>query len=152
MLDASITVSMDPFGAFVGDQLGPAQRPTGSSMQSFFIGVGSVVASSLPWLLTRAGVSNESTAASGLAAVPDSVRYSFDLGAAVLFLAIGWTVLRTREYPPETLHGFSDSLATPEPPVALTTDRGQRAQGLFWATLGLAGLATVAVTHLDKQL
>ena len=152
ILDASINVSMEPFRAFVGDQLGPAQRPTGYSMQSFFIGIGSVVASALPWTLTRMGASNHATAASGLAAVPDSVRYSFDLGAAVLLLAIGWTVLRTREYPPATLHGFRDSVATKEAPLATITSSGQRAKGLFWAFVGLAGLATVTMAHLDKQL
>jgi maltose/moltooligosaccharide transporter len=152
MLDASINVSMEPFRAFVGDQLGPAQRPTGYSMQSFFIGIGSVVASSLPWILTRMGVSNHATAASGLAAVPDAVRYSFDLGAAVLFLAVGWTVLRTREYPPETLHGFRDSIASPETAVVPAIAGGQRMKGLFWATVGLAALATVTVMDLDKQL
>ena len=51
ILDASINVSMEPFRAFVGDQLAPAQRPAGYAMQSFFIGVGSVVASLLPWML-----------------------------------------------------------------------------------------------------
>ncbi|HLQ12942.1 MAG TPA: MFS transporter [Steroidobacteraceae bacterium] len=152
MLDASINVSMEPFRAFVGDQLGPAQRPTGYSMQSFFIGVGSVVASALPWTLTRMGVSNHATGASGLAAVPDSLRYSFDLGAAVLFLAIGWTVLRTREYPPEVLHGFRDSVATPEPAGTVRAAGGQSAKGLIWALLGLAGLITVTAAQLDKQL
>jgi maltose/moltooligosaccharide transporter len=152
VLDASINVSMEPFRAFVGDQLGPAQRPAGYSMQSFFIGIGSVVASALPWLLTRMGVSNHATTASGLAAVPDSVRYAFELGAAVLFLAIGWTVLRTREYPPETLLGFRDSVATPEVPVVPATAGGRRAKGLFWAAVGIACLAGVTMAHLDRQL
>src|SRR5690554_598720 len=58
VLDASINVSMEPFRAFVGDQLPPKQRPTGFAMQSFFIGVGSIVASMLPWLLAKASVSN----------------------------------------------------------------------------------------------
>src|ERR687891_1408766 len=51
ILDASLNVSMEPFRAFVGDQLSPRQRPTGYAMQSFFIGIGAVVASLLPWLL-----------------------------------------------------------------------------------------------------
>src|SRR5688572_1430597 len=108
MLDASINVAMEPFRAFVADQLPESQRPAGYSMQSFFIGVGAVVASMLPWLLTHAGVSNEGTTESP---VPDSVRYSFEIGAVVLLGAILWTVARTREYPPATLHGFAD--ATP---------------------------------------
>src|SRR5260221_514757 len=152
ILDASISVAMEPFRAFGGDQLGPAQRPRGYSMQSFFIGVGSVVASGLPWVLTRMGVSNHATTASGLASVPDSVRYAFELGAAVLFLAIGWTVLRTREYPPETLLGFRDSVVTAEPPGAASRGGGQRGKGLFWAAVGMACLTTVAMAQLDKQL
>ncbi|MGH8285299.1 MAG: MFS transporter, partial [Steroidobacteraceae bacterium] len=51
LLDASINVAMEPFRAFVADQLPSSQRPTGYAMQSFFIGIGAVVASMLPWLL-----------------------------------------------------------------------------------------------------
>src|SRR3546814_3043385 len=65
------------------DQLPPRQRPTGYAMQSFFIGIGAVVASALPWLLTQYGVSN--TAVAGT--VPDSVKYAFYYGAVVLLAA-----------------------------------------------------------------
>ena len=109
ILDASINISMEPFRAFVGDQLPPAQRPTGYSMQSFFIGVGAIVASMLPYLLERIGVSNHSAAALGGPAVPDTVKYSFYLGAGVLLAAVALTVLTTREYPPETLGSFTDA-------------------------------------------
>ena len=109
MLDASINISMEPIRAFVGDQLAPSQRPAGYAMQSFFIGIGAVIASMLPWLLTHAGVSNHVDGATGALAIPDTVRYSFYLGAVVLFVAMGWTVLRTREYPPEVLYSFADA-------------------------------------------
>jgi maltose/moltooligosaccharide transporter len=115
ILDASINISMEPFRAFVGDQLRPAQRPGGYAMQSFFIGIGAVVASMLPWLLARAGVSNHAAGTLGAAAIPDTVRYAFELGAAVLLAAILWTVVRTREYPPAQLNAFADS--TPSPAV-----------------------------------
>src|SRR5882724_8847816 len=69
VLDASINISMEPFRAFVGDQLGPAQRPAGYAMQSFFIGVGAIVASMLPWLMAQAGVSNHGESAAGAAIV-----------------------------------------------------------------------------------
>jgi len=62
-------------------------------MQSFFIGIGAVVASALPWLSEKIGIAN--TAAVGV--VPDTVRYSFFLGALVLFVAVLWTVFSTRE-------------------------------------------------------
>ena len=85
ILDASINISMEPFRAFVGDQLPTTQRTTGYAMQSFFIGAGSVIASLLPWLLAQWGVSN--TAAAG--AVPDTVKFAFYAGAVALFGAIG---------------------------------------------------------------
>ena len=106
MLDASINIAMEPFRAFVADQMPPRQRPAGYSMQSFFIGVGSVVASMLPYFLEKAGVSNVGDAAD---AVPATVRYSFYIGAAVLLGAILWTIVSSREYPPATLHAFADS-------------------------------------------
>ena len=153
MLDASINVSMEPFRAFVGDQLGPAQRPTGYSMQSFFIGVGSVVASALPWFLTRMGISNHATDAAGHALVPDTVRYAFDIGAVVMVAAVCWTVLRTREYPPATLHAFSDSTPDqPEDEGAMSGGSGQVIKGLVWAALGIAVIVIVATRGLDPKL
>ncbi len=109
LLDASINVAMEPFRAFVGDQLPPAQRSSGFAMQSFFIGVGSVIASLLPYILERCGIAN--TAPEGQ--IPDTVRYAFYAGGAVLLGAIGWTVLRTREYPPETLAHWDAAPALP---------------------------------------
>ena len=73
LLDASINVSMEPFRAFVGDQLPPEQRTRGYAMQSFFIGAGAVVAYLLPEILAQLGVAN--TAAAG--EIPPSVRMSF---------------------------------------------------------------------------
>src|SRR5688500_4256105 len=104
VLDASINISMEPFRAFVGDQMPVRQRASGYAMQSFFIGVGSVVASMLPWLLAKAGVGNTA----GPGEVPDTVRYAFYFGGVVLLGAIGWTVLRTREYPPEMLQAWDE--------------------------------------------
>src|SRR6266404_8991458 len=71
VLDASINISMEPFRALVGDQLGSRQRPAGFAVQSFFIGIGAVVASMLPWILARAGVSN-AAGTSGAEAIPDT--------------------------------------------------------------------------------
>jgi maltose/moltooligosaccharide transporter len=106
IMDASINISMEPFRAFVGDSLRSDQRTTGFAMQSFFIGTGAVVASILPWLLTEQfGVSNQ--AAEGT--IPDSVRLSFYLGAAVFFLAVLWTVIRSKEYSPEEIAAFDEN-------------------------------------------
>jgi maltose/moltooligosaccharide transporter len=149
ILDASINISMEPFRAFVGDQLAPSQRPAGYAMQSFFIGVGAVVASMLPWILAHAGVSNTAGAA-GAVQVPDTVRYAFDIGAFVLFLAVAWTVVTTREYPPEELSAFADS--TPAPSHVRAVPSRSRNRGLIWATAGLLGVVLIRVSNLDPQL
>ncbi len=150
ILDASINIAMEPFRAFVGDQLPERQRPTGYSMQVFFIGVGAVVSSMLPWFLANAGVSNVGEG-TGQAAIPDTVRYAFDIGAVVLLLALLWTVVSTREYPPTQLHGFSD--ASPES-VAVEPGQARHKQfrGLAWLAAGVAGLYCVWHFGLDKSL
>jgi maltose/moltooligosaccharide transporter len=108
IMDASINISMEPFRAFVGDNLPSAQRTTGFAMQSFFIGTGAVVASMLPWLLTgQFGVSNEAPEHM----IPDSVRLSFYLGAAVFFVAVLWTVVKSKEYSPEEMASFEENQA-----------------------------------------
>jgi maltose/moltooligosaccharide transporter len=101
VLDSSINVSMEPFRAFVADKLPVAQRTTGFVMQSFFIGIGAAVANALPEILGRFGVTGN--APNG---VPLAVQYSFKLGAAVFLLAVLWTVLTSREYPPENMEAF----------------------------------------------
>jgi maltose/moltooligosaccharide transporter len=110
IMDASINVSMEPFRAFVGDMLPPEQRTAGFAMQSFFIGTGAVVASALPYLLTKVfGVAN--TAPEG--AIPPSVRLSFYLGAAVFLIAVLWTVVSTKEYSPGELEAMSTGADVP---------------------------------------
>ena len=150
LLDASINVSMEPFRAFVGDQLAPRQRPLGYAMQSFFIGLGAIVASALPWILAHLGVSNIAVSSQGEAKIPDTVRYAFDAGAAVLLLAILWTVLRTREYPPEQLRSFSDASPGVSPHVPRAGSGLQR--GLAWSAGGSIGILAVSAFGLDRQL
>jgi maltose/moltooligosaccharide transporter len=151
LLDGAINVAMEPFRAFVGDQLHPGQRPAGYSMQSFFIGVGAVVASMLPWLLTRAGVSNTSAAIPSGSAIPDTVRYSFEIGAAVLLVSIGWTVLRSREYSPQELMSFDDAQPPTMPSDTIDPAR-ERSKGIGWSVAGIAGTGLVAMFSLDPQL
>ena len=145
LLDASINISMEPLRAFVGDQLPPAQRPSGYAMQSFFIGIGSVVASLLPWFLAQLGIAN--SAAPG--AIPDAVKYAFYAGAIALFGAVAWTVFSAREYPPEALAAFDT--ASHAPSVPLLRARVRRA-GLLWSTVGGAALIAVYLCRIDKQL
>lgn len=105
IMDASINVSMEPFRAFVGDMLPSEQRTIGFSMQSFFIGIGAIVASALPYMMTNwFGISN--TAAAG--EIPPSVKFSFYIGGIVFLLAVCWTVFSSKEYSPEELEKFSE--------------------------------------------
>jgi maltose/moltooligosaccharide transporter len=104
ILDASINVSMEPFRAFVADKLPEQQRGTGFAMQSFFIGVGAVVAGMLPYILKNwFHVSSETSAGN---AIPPNVKIAFYCGAAAFFLAVLWTIFSTKEYPPENLDEF----------------------------------------------
>ncbi len=98
IMDASINISMEPFRAFVGDKLPPSQRTAGFAMQSFFIGIGAIIASYLPWIFNRLfDVSNVAAAGE----VSDNVKYSFYVGAVMLFATVMWTVLSSKEYPPD---------------------------------------------------
>jgi maltose/moltooligosaccharide transporter len=150
ILDASINISMEPFRALVADMLPDRQRSLGYSMQSWFIGVGAVVASALPWLLTNLfGVSN--VAAEG--ELPDSVKLAFYLGAAAFLGAVLWTVLRTREYPPEDLAAFAGADAHQPHETELARTPAQYRRGaVVWAAVGLAFAAAVALFGWDKQL
>ena len=104
ILDASINVSMEPFRAFVADKLPDEQRGTGFAMQTFFIGVGAVIADLLPWMLHNwFHVSSET---GGATAIPPNVRISFYLGSAAFLGAVLWTVFSTSEYPPENMEEF----------------------------------------------
>src|SRR6202142_2079444 len=102
VLDACINISMEPFRAFVADLLPEFQRTRGFAMQSLFIGLGAVVASALPYLLTNVF----HLGSRGTGAIPFTVRLSFYIGAAAFLGAVLWTVFTTDEYPPENLDEF----------------------------------------------
>lgn len=104
VLDASINISMEPFRAFVADKLGEEQRGTGFAMQSFFIGVGAVIAGLLPWMLRE--WFHVSSDTGGGNAIPPNVKISFYIGAAAFLGAVVWTVISAKEYPPEDLEAF----------------------------------------------
>ncbi|MEO8413500.1 MAG: MFS transporter [Ginsengibacter sp.] len=105
VLDASINISMEPFRAFVGDKLPSSQRTTGFATQTFFIGLGAVIASMLPYIFTNYfHISN--TAAPGV--VGDSVKYSFYIGAIIFLASVLWTVLTTEEFPPEDIDTWTE--------------------------------------------
>lgn len=149
ILDASINVSMEPFRALVGDVLPPEQRGFGYAMQSFFIGIGAVVASALPWMMTNwFDVSN--TADAG--AIPESVKLSFYAGGLIFLAAVSWTVFTTKEYAPEEMASFfedsaDDSLASDvSPSEASNYTRG----GVTWLLVGL--IATLVIDTFSDVL
>jgi len=151
IMDASINVSMEPFRAFVGDNLPKPQRTLGFAMQSFFIGIGAIVASALPWMMANwFGVTNTA----GPGEVPDTVKWSFYLGGFVFLAAVSWTVFSTREYSPEEIAEFeagdeqAEAFTEPEPRPAAAYRRG----GLYWLIAGGALLAWILLGALDKQL
>ncbi len=102
ILDASINISMEPFRALVADVLPESQRSYGFIVQTLVIGVGTWVASQLPWFLNQMGVSNEATAN----VVPANVKMAFLIGGIVFIVSIIYTVMTTKEYPPEDIEAF----------------------------------------------
>ncbi|MFZ5617722.1 MAG: MFS transporter [Pseudomonadota bacterium] len=156
IMDASINVTMEPFRAFVGDMLPNRQRTQGFAMQSFFIGAGAVLASAMPWMLSN-WLSVSNTAAPGV--VPESVRYSFYVGAAFVLASVMWTVFSTGEYSPEELQDFekSETQAARAPAI----DASQRSapsaggflrNGALWLAAGGAATAFIAQQGLEKEL
>ncbi|KAA3637874.1 MAG: MFS transporter [Bacteroidetes bacterium] len=155
IMDTSFNISMEPFRAFVGDNLPDEQRTKGFAMQSFFIGVGSVIASLLPYILANwFGVSN--SAPEGV--IPDSVKWSFYLGAGVFITTILWTVVKSKEYSPEQLKAFSQDEEEKDFSV-LSGDEAYAKNGQRQITSGLITIVIGALLtywfyakSLDKEL
>ena len=145
VLDASLNVSMEPFRAFVGDMLDKEQHAAGYAVQTAFIGAGAVVGSIFPWALEHLGVAN--TVAGG--GVPATVRIAFWFGAAMLIGAVAWTVLTTREYPPEEMARFAPPIAPAD--VSTLAARGFGAS-LGWAAAGAAVIVACAPAGLEKEV
>ncbi len=154
IMDASINISMEPFRAFVGDMLPAEQRTKGFAMQSFFIGVGAVIASALPYILTN-WLNIPNTAPEG--EIPLSVKYSFYIGAVAFFVAVMWTVLSTREYSPEELASFEaakseeDRLKQHERDQLLPAERFLKSAPR-WIIIGLIMTLVVYFMKLEGEL
>lgn len=137
VLDASINISMEPFRAFVGDKLTSAQRTTGFATQTFFIGLGAVIASLLPYIFTNVfNISN--TAPEGQ--IGDSVKYSFYIGAVVFFVSVLWTVLTSDELPPDNIEEWRQEKAQSKGLLAAAQDI---TKGIFSMPKTMAQLAVV---------
>lgn len=158
VMDASINVTMEPFRAFVGDNLPHRQRTIGFATQSFLIGTGAVLASAMPWMLANwFGVAN--TAAAGV--IPDSVKIAFYVGAVAVFLSVMWTVFTSKEYSPEELEAFEKAEAkTAGSKGAIATYERSNppdATRFLWngsAWLVVSGVITVLIAQfaLEKEL
>jgi maltose/moltooligosaccharide transporter len=137
VLDASINISMEPFRAFVGDKLISEQRTTGFATQTFFIGLGAVIASLLPYIFTNVfHISN--TAPAGQ--IGDSVKYSFYIGAVVFFLSVLWTVITSDELPPENIEEWKQEKAQSK---GLVIAIKEITKGIFSMPKTMAQLAVV---------
>src|SRR5688572_25241987 len=151
IMDASINVTMEPFRAFVGDLLPPSQRTTGFAIQSFFIGVGAFVASYLPLIFTKIfGVSNTSEVAG---TITDNVKYSYYVGAFMLFVTVMWTVFRTKEYPPTA---EEEKRLSSREKRKIDNEQFYRKKffdiGLVLLLIGIAISIGVYFAHLEKEL
>ncbi|MEO1324227.1 MAG: MFS transporter, partial [Pseudomonadota bacterium] len=154
IMDASLNITMEPFRAFVGDNLPDRQRTKGYAMQSFFIGVGAVIAGALPWIMTNwMGLSNVAPAGE----IPETVQWAFYIGGAALLVAVCLTVFTTKEYSPEQLIGFE---AARNEALGIESDEGETARlsssqfnrgGIAWLTVGLAFAAIVFAARGDAK-
>ena len=104
ILDASINISMEPFRALVADKLPDSQRSYGFVTQTLIIGIGTWIASNLPYFVSSLGVSD--VALPGV--IPDSVKLAFGIGAFVFLSSILFTIFTTKEYPPKDLKKFKE--------------------------------------------
>ena len=131
-LDTSINMAMQPFKMLVGDMVNEKQKALAYSIQSFLCNAGSLVGYVFPFLFTFLGISN--VAAKGV--VPDSVIYSFYIGAAILILCVIYTSAKVKEMPPKEYaeyHGLDKPLNEEKANVVKLLRNAPKA---FW-TVGL---------------
>ena len=146
LMDGSINITMQPFRAFIGDMLPDEQRTTGFAVQTFFIGVSSVIASLLPYAFTN-WLHLANTAPEGQ--IPSSVRWSFYIGGAVFLAAVLWTIFSVKEYSPAQQDAFNareDEAAAKEGPEIEMDTKTCYVQGTVLVVVGLV------LTYLVKSL
>lgn len=112
LMDASFNIAMEPFRAFVADLMPADQRTLGFSIQTILIGLGAVVGSFLPYILSEwFGVSDMAEAGH----VPLHIQYSFIIGAVILVMTVIVTIVTTREYSPDELAQMEEHKQESEP-------------------------------------
>ncbi len=142
IMDSSFNVAMEPFRAYVGDRLPNKQLTTGFAMQSFLIGVGAVLASFLPYILTNYfGVAN--TAPEGV--IPPSVKWAFYIGGVGFLIAVLYTVFTSKEYSPEEMASFADNSEKEAIEDPLISDQDYISNGTKHKTVGAILLLLGAV-------
>ena len=102
-LDTSINMAMQPFKMLVGDMVNEKQKAAAYSIQSFLCNAGSLVGYVFPFVFALLGIAN--TAPKGV--VPDSVIYSFYVGAAILILCVIYTVAKVKEWNPKEYEAYN---------------------------------------------
>ena len=108
LLDTSINIAMQPFKMMVGDMVNEEQKGKAYSIQSFLCNAGSLVGYLFPYFFTYIGVKN--VAPEGV--IPNSVIYSFYIGAAILILCVIYTTLKVKEWPPQEFAEYKDASLT----------------------------------------
>lgn len=156
IMDANINISMEPFRAFVGDMLPSEQRTKGFAMQSFFIGLGAVVASMLPYIMTN--WFNISNVAVNGEKIPTSVKWSFYLGGIVFLSTVLWTVITTKEYSPKELKEFEEEKTKERPNIKQVYISSTKLLGKFFRNgtisifIGLLFSYLIYYFSLEKEL
>ena len=133
LLDTSINMAMQPFKMLVGDMVNEEQKAKAYSIQSFLCNAGSLVGYVFPFLFAWIGIAN--TAPDGQ--IPDTVKYSFYIGAAILILCVLFTTFKVKEMPPKEyaeFHGIDTAKKDEKAPSMLTLLKN--APSTFW-TVGL---------------
>lgn len=132
MLDTSINMAMQPFKMLVGDMVNEKQKGLAYSIQSFLCNAGSIVGYIFPFLLMWVGIKN--TAPAGV--VPDTVIWSFYLGAAILLICVVYSLVKVKEWPPKEYNEYNGVAETREKGDSNVVNLLRKAPSTFW-TVGL---------------
>ncbi|WP_277265484.1 SLC45 family MFS transporter [Prevotella corporis] len=127
-LDTSINMAMQPFKMLVGDEVNENQKALAYSIQSFLCNAGSLVGYVFPFFFTAIGIAN--TAPSGV--IPDSVIYSFYIGAAILILCVIYTTAKVKEMPPKEYAEYHNLKEADNDSKANWIDLLKNAPSTFW--------------------
>ena len=127
-LDTSINMAMQPFKMLVGDMVNEQQKSLAYSIQSFLCNAGSIVGYLFPYFFTAIGIANE--AQKGV--IPDSVIYSFYIGAAILILCVIYTTLKVKEWNPQEYAEYNEAKPEEDEGKANWIELLRNAPSMFW--------------------